>query len=173
MNVKPISASAAHESLLLHPIVHPSPFPSPLSIMKSIPTQRTTTGITTPKPPKKTAGMKAILARRALLLRRLHIRADDTIADGALALPLQRTLDIASERQQAVDKAAVAEHDDALDGAEPRLPLLFGDGDAGAGGDERVGEGVVGWEGDAEGYWGRFGIDRDGGDDFGGAGVDF
>lgn len=119
--------------------------------MKSVPTQRTTTRVAAPEPPKQTNRMKGILARGTLLIRRLHIRADDGVTDGALALALQGALDVASERQQSIDEAAVAEHDDALDCAEPGLPFLLGDADAGAGGDERVGEGVGWGQGDAEG----------------------
>lgn len=66
--------------------------------MKSIPTQRTTTRVAALEPSKQASRVKAVLARRALLLRRLHIRADDTVADGALALALQRTLDITPKR---------------------------------------------------------------------------
>lgn len=53
------------------------------------------------------------------------------------------------------------------------MPFLFRDGDAGAGGDEGVGKGVVGGEGDAEGCWGGVGVDGDGGYDFRGTWVDF
>lgn len=117
--------------------------------------------------------MKGILTRGALLVRGLHIRADDAVADGALGLALQRALHVAAKGQQPIHQAAVAEHDDALDGAEPRLPFLLRHHDARAGGDEGWGERVVGGEGDAEGDLGRVRVDGDGGDDFAGAGVDF
>lgn len=140
--------------------------------MKSIPAQWTATGITAAKPAEQTSGMKGIPTRRALLIWCLHIRADNTIADSALGLALQCALDVTTEGQQAIDQAAIAEHDDALNCAEPSLPFLFGDSDAGAGGDERIGERVAGREGDAEGDRRRVDVDGDGCDDFGGAGVD-
>ena len=119
--------------------------------MKSIPTQRAAVGVAALEPAEQTGGMKDVLAGRTLLIRGLHVGADDAVADGALGLALQGALDIASESDESVDEAAVAEHDDALDGAEPGLPFRLRDADAGAGGDEGVGEGVVGWKGDAEG----------------------
>ncbi len=140
--------------------------------MKSIPTQRTTTRITAPEPAIQTGGVEAILAGGALLVRRLHVAPDDAVADGTLGLALERALDVLLEGQQAVDEGAVAEHDDALDGAQPGLPSLLGDGDAVAGGDERGGERVAGREADAERYRCGFRVDGDGGNGFRGARVD-
>lgn len=117
--------------------------------------------------------MKRVLTRCALLIRCLHVRADDTVADGTFRLSFQCALDVTAKGQQAVHQAAVAEHDNALDGAEPGLPFLLRDGDTGAGGDESGGEGVVGGQSDAKGDWGGVGVDGDRGDDFGGTGVDF
>ena len=83
---------------------YPPPMTNPPSITSSIveiiPTQRTTTTIAAPKPPIQTHRMKRVLTRPTLLLRRLHIRADNAIADRTLRLPLQRPLDIPPESDQ-------------------------------------------------------------------------
>lgn len=71
--------------------------------------------------------MERILARRAPLIGRLHIRRNHRITNRALALPLERTLDISPKSQQAVHEVAIREHDYALDDEHPAAPFLFVD----------------------------------------------
>lgn len=74
--------------------------------------------------------MESLLASRAAFVRGLHVCRDNGAANSTFALSLQGALDIASEREQAVDEISVGKHDDALDGQEPALPLLLVDDDA-------------------------------------------
>lgn len=71
--------------------------------------------------------MERVLAGRAALVRCLHIRRNDRIANCTLALALESTLYVLSEREQSVDKIAVREHDHTLDSQEPASPLFLVD----------------------------------------------
>lgn len=59
--------------------------------------------------------MEGILAGGTALVRGLHISGDDRVADGTLALPLQSTLHVLSEGEEAINQVAVGKHDDTLD----------------------------------------------------------
>lgn len=78
-------------------------------------------------------------------VRRLHICADDTVADGTFALALQSALHIPSKCNEPLDNTASAEYDD-LEGAQPRLPILLGDADSRARRDSRGVERVAAGE---------------------------
>lgn len=56
--------------------------------------------------------MESVPTSPTPFVRRLHVGPNDTVADGALALSLQSTLDVASECDEAFDDAAGAENDD-------------------------------------------------------------
>ena len=157
-------------------------FPSPsgsllLAIVKIIPTQGAATRIAALEPPKQTATMKRILARRALLTRQLPVRTHNTIANRTLGLALHRSRHVAPPRHQAVDdgialaRAAGGEVDDALGVDDPEAPLLFRDADAVDRVDFCAGERVGGREADGDGH-GLF-VDGDRGGDFAGGGGDF
>ena len=112
--------------------------------------------------------MKRILTRPTLLLRRLHIRPDNAVADRTLRLPLQRPLDIPPESDQPLDQTSRGEDDD-LEGAQPGLPVFVGDADAVARCDEGLLEGVGARQRDGEADGWGFVVDGDGGDELGGA----
>jgi hypothetical protein len=78
--------------------------------------------------------MKRILARCAPLVRCLHIRRNHRITNSALALPLERTLDISPKGEQAIHEVAIGEHDYTLDDEHPAAPFLFVDEYAAAAG---------------------------------------
>jgi hypothetical protein len=145
--------------------------PSYLTIIKSIPTKRTRTSITSLKPLEQTRTMEKILARPTLLRRQLSIPTNDTIANSTFRLPLQRTSDIAFPSRKPINQIAIAELDDALTIAQPRLPFTFVGGDAveafHACGSQRVSLG----EADEDGH-GLF-VDEVGELDFAAAGGDF
>lgn len=67
------------------------------NINKVVPTQRTRALVTALEPPEQTHRMERVLTRRAALVRRLHVRRDDTVADSALALALERPLHVLPE----------------------------------------------------------------------------
>jgi len=73
------------------------------SIVEVIPTQRTTTAVAALEPPEQADRVKRVLASPTLLVRRLHVGTNDTIADSTLGLTFQCTLNIASESDQALD----------------------------------------------------------------------
>ena len=93
--------------------------------------------------------MKQILTRPTLLIWQLPITPYNTITNRTLALPLQRTIDIALKRRQRIDQTAVEDSDGAKRGAQPRLPFCFVDGDAVEAFDVCVGEGKSGRKGNA------------------------
>lgn len=138
-------------SLPLSPITFPL---LPLAIMKSIPTQRTTTTITTLKPPEQTTRMKAVLTSRTPLTRQLLRPINNTITNRTLRLPLHSSAHILPPRNQSIDQriplacAAGAEVHDALRDHEPRLPFLFHHADAVDGFYFGAGEGIGGREAD-------------------------
>ena len=121
--------------------------------------------------------MERTLARRALLVRQLAVRTDDTVANGTLRLPLHRSRHVLPPRHQAVDDgvalagAAGGEVDDALGVDDPEAPFLLRDADAVDGLDLCAGERVGGGEADGDGH-GLF-VDGDRGGDFARGGGDF
>ena len=101
--------------------------------------------------------MKRVLARATPFRGQLAVDADDAVADGALALALERARHVLAPGDQTVDDGAQAaargrEGDDALGGDEPAAPLLLVDGDAVDGFDGRGGERIGGREGDADAH---------------------
>src|SRR4051812_7904720 len=73
-----------------------------LSVIKRIPTKRTTTTPTRPKPLKQTCPMKQIPTRPTPLIRDLEIASHNAIANGTFALTLHNALRIALERHQTI-----------------------------------------------------------------------
>lgn len=99
-------------------------------VINRVSTQRTRILTTRLEPLIQTRAVEQVLARRAPLIRHALVRGDDTIADGALALALQRADNVALEDLQSVDDVSVGEGNHALGGHDPGLPLLLADGDA-------------------------------------------
>lgn len=58
--------------------------------------------------------MKRILTRRTPLIRGLHRRRNDRVANCALGVAFESTLDVATESHQTVDQVA-RKHDNTLD----------------------------------------------------------
>lgn len=81
--------------------------PPSLPIIKRIPTKRTRTRPTTPKPLKQTPPMKQMPTSLTPLIRDLAITPDDTIANRAFRLSLHRTFHIPFKRRKRIDQAAV------------------------------------------------------------------
>jgi hypothetical protein len=102
---------------------HPNLADGPSSIVEVIPTQRATTTIAAPEPPKQAHRVKGVLASPTLLIRRLHIRPNNAITDSTLSLAFQCTLNIPAESNQALDQISRRE-DDNLNRPHPRLPIL-------------------------------------------------
>ena len=92
-------------------------------IHKVVPAQRTSALVAALKPSEQTHRVECVLAGGTSLVGGLHIRRDDGVADRALALPLQGTLDVLPEGQQSVHNIAVRKHDHSLDGKKPALPF--------------------------------------------------
>ena len=92
-----------------HPIIsHQSQIHIHLLIeVKRIPAQRASAGIARLEPLEQAAGVVHVLARRAALLRQLAVAADNTVADRALGLALERACDVAAERGDAVGDGTV------------------------------------------------------------------
>lgn len=128
---------------ILPMVLCPNPTLPSLAIIKAIPTERATTAVAASEPAKQARTMEHILAGATPLVRRLHIRTDHRIADGALALSLKRALYVLPEGYQAISQVSM-EHDDALNGEQPRSPLLLVDNDS-LTADNRGGLQRVGW----------------------------
>lgn len=92
-------------------------------INEIVPAQRTSALVTALEPPEQTHRVECVLAGGASLVRSLHVRRDDGVADRALTLSLQSTLDVLPEGQQSVHNIAVRKHDHSLDGKKPALPF--------------------------------------------------
>jgi len=56
--------------------------------------------------------VEVVLACDTLLVRRLHVRPDNAVADGTLTLSLQSPLHISLERHQAFNEAPCGKDDD-------------------------------------------------------------
>ena len=69
--------------------------------------------------------MEGVLASGASLVWRLHICRDDRVTDSTLALALQSTLDVPTERHQPINQVSIGKHDHSLDCEKPALPLLL------------------------------------------------
>ena len=95
---------------------------SALYINEVVPAQRTCALVTALEPPEQTHRMEGVLASRAPLVRRLHVRRDYRVTDGTLALALQRSLHVPPECHQSILQIAVGEHDHSLDCDQPILP---------------------------------------------------
>lgn len=74
--------------------------------------------------------MKTILTGPALLTRQLAILRNNTVANRAFRLALQRAHDIALEHCEPGYDVVVRERDHSLSDAQPSLPFLFVEGDA-------------------------------------------
>lgn len=71
---------------------------SSLDVNEVIPAQRTRALVTAFEPPEQADRVEGVLASGAPLVGCLHICRNDRIADSTLALTLQSTLYVASER---------------------------------------------------------------------------
>jgi hypothetical protein len=71
--------------------------------------------------------MECVFTRSATFVGSLHVRRNDRIANGTFALSFQGTLDVLSERKQAIHKATVGEHNHTLDYEQPAAPFLLVD----------------------------------------------
>lgn len=76
---------------------------SRLTVIESIPTQRTTARIARLEPLVQAEGVEGVLAGAAPLVGQLPVGADDGVADGALGLALEGADHVASVREEAVD----------------------------------------------------------------------
>jgi hypothetical protein len=85
------------------------------NIHKVIPAKRACTLVAALEPSEEANGVEGVLASCTTLVGGLHIRGDDGIADGAFALSLQGSLDVPSERKQAIHEVSIGEHDHTLD----------------------------------------------------------
>ena len=150
---------------------------SSLTIMKRVPTQRTTTRITTLKPPKQTRTMKRILARLTLLARQLPVRTNNAVTNRTLRLPLHRSRDVLPPSHQPIDdrvpltRTPGGEVDNPLRVDEPEVPLFLCDRDAVHRAHFGASQGVGFWEGDGDGHC--LFVDGDGSGDFASGGGDF
>lgn len=95
--------------------------------------------------------MEQVITRGAFLVGHALVLRDHAVADGALALSLQRGNHVSLEDLQAVNDAAVGEGDGALGGHDPALPFAFVDGDAVEAGDGDGVDGVAGRDFDDDG----------------------
>lgn len=77
--------------------------PSNLCIIEAGSAERTARAIATLEPLEQTDSVEEILASVTLLVRQLAIRPNYTVADGTLALALERSIDVPLERGQRVD----------------------------------------------------------------------
>lgn len=107
--------------------------------------------------------MERVLASCASLIRGLHVGRDDRIADGALALSLQRALHVLPERQQAVYQVAVREHYHSLDSQHPAPPLFLVDKNPTPASNQSRLQRICWWKVDGHRYRGRVLVDGDAG----------
>ena len=78
-----------------------------LTVIESIPTQRTAGRVARLEPLEQAHGVECILAGAAPLVGQLPVGANDGVADGALGLTFQVTNHVALVREEAVNQGAV------------------------------------------------------------------
>lgn len=144
--------------------------PSYLYIYKLVATQRAGTLVAALEPPEETHRVEGVLASGASLIRRLHVRRDHRVTDGTFALALQRALHVLAEGHQSVHKIAVGEHDHALNGEQPALPLPLVHQHSAPPHDEGRLQGICRRKGDRQRHRRRLFINRDARDDLRGPG---
>lgn len=98
---------------------------SHLDIYKVVAAQRTGALVAALEPAEQTDRVEGVLAGCAALVRSLHVGRDNRVANRTLALALQGALDVAAECEQPINQVTIGKHDNALDGEQPALPLLF------------------------------------------------
>lgn len=137
------------------------------NVYKVVAAQRTGALIAALEPPEQADRVEGVLAGGTALVRGLHVCRDDRVTDSALTLTLQSTLNVAAERQQAIDQVTIGKHDDSLDRKKPVLPLLFVNQHSTAADNQCGVKGVCGWQRDRNRDGWRFLVNGDAGDDLG------
>lgn len=138
---------------------------NPLYINKIVPAQRARALVAALEPPEQTHRVEGVLARRAPLVRCLHVRRNDRVADRAFALSLERSLHVLTERQQSVHQVAVGKHDHPLDGQQPAAPLLLVHEHTASTHNQRWLQWISRRKGQRQCHWWRLFIHRDAGND--------
>lgn len=126
--------------------------------------KRTAASVAAREPAEQTVGVECVLTRRTPLVRQLHRWRHNGVADSTLRLSLECTLDIPSEDDERIYKAALEFHCSG-NVPQPALPLLFADGDARAANNDREVEWVGRGHGNAYRRRGRVFVNLNTGND--------
>jgi hypothetical protein len=89
------------------PSLHARPILLCLTVIESIPTQRTAGRVARLEPLVQAHGVECILAGAAPLVGQLPVGADDGVADGALGLAFEGTNHVALVSDETVNQGAV------------------------------------------------------------------